>query len=222
MSEGAVGFLVLLGLTAGAAVLWHALVKSYLLASVAAGLTAAGAFQVFDYVHRGHLDMFFHIVIMVTVPLCCGLSLIIGLPFLLRRTRQERNRLRNGHDKQETSSRTPEVDRRWLWAFRIAAVVCFPLAARAVSSFFPPRSFEDSVVLFLFLLPYAFILWGLRRHPNRATLSLAVGMGWVMGLVGAVMGFFSGSVLFLALAAAHVALAATAIKVRQAEPATDY
>jgi len=52
MSEGAVGFLVLLGLTAGAAVLWHALVvTSYLLASVGAALSAVVAFQVFDYVH---------------------------------------------------------------------------------------------------------------------------------------------------------------------------
>ena len=225
MIDTPVGFLVLLGVTAGSAVLWHALVKWYLLASVGAGLTAVVAIQVAVYLHQGNLGMFFVIAIIGTVPLCFGLSLVTGLPFLLRRTRQERNRFRNGHGKLETSSRTPEVDRRWLWAFRIAAVACFALTARAVSFFIPPLSFENSIVLFFFLLPYAIILWGLRRHPNRAALSLAEAMGWGMGLIYAVIGVLIYVVLGVlsgsAMVAAHVALAATAMKVRQAEPAPD-
>lgn len=226
MSEDAVGFLVLLGSTAGAAVLWHALVKSYLLASVGAALSAVVAFGVLNYVRQGHLDMFFPLFIILLIPRCFAFSLIIGLPFLLHRTRQERNRLRNGRGKQEASSCAPEVDRRWLWAFRIAAVVCFALATRVLLFSVQLGGVEDSFLRFLFLLPYAVILWGLRRHPNHATLFLAAGMGW-MGAVVSVLsslvyaGWASPSGLFLALAA-HVALAVTAIEVRRAEPATDY
>ena len=222
MSEDPVGFLVLLGSTAGAAVLWHALVKSYLLASVGAALSAVVAFGVLNFVRQGHLDMFFPLFIMLLVPRCFAFSLIIGLPFLLHRTRQERNRLRNGRGKQEASSCAPEVDRRWLWAFRIAAVVCFALATRVLLFSVQLGGVEDSFLRFLFLLPYAVILWGLRRHPNRAALSLAGAMGWGMGLIYAVIGVLIYVVIGVlpgsVLVTAHVALAATAMKVRQAKP----
>ena len=105
MSEGAVGLLVLLGVGVASAVLWHSLVKNYGLACVGATLTAVVAFQVLDYLHRGgRMDMFFPIffpiVILVTTALYFGLSLLIGWPFLLRRTRQERDRFTNGHGNQ--------------------------------------------------------------------------------------------------------------------------
>ena len=158
------------------------------------------------------------------VPRCFAFRLIIGLPFLLHRTRQERNRLRNGRGKQEASSRAPEVDRRWLWAFRSAAVVCFALATRVLLFSIQLGGVEDSFLRVLFLLPYAVILWGLRRHPNRATLFLAASMGWMGAVVMppalVLAGWTSPSGLFLALAA-HLALAVTAIKARHAEPATD-
>ncbi len=112
MSDFAVEIPILLGVTAGVAILWHGLVKNYLLASVGAALTAMAAIQVLLYVHQGYLGLFYVISLVVSALLCIPLSLIIGLPFLSSRTRKERNRLRNGHGKQETSSRTPKVDRR--------------------------------------------------------------------------------------------------------------
>ena len=93
-------------------------------------------------------------------------------------------------------------------------MVCFLLSAGAVSSFFPPPSFANSIVLLFLLVPYVVILWGLRGYPNRLILALAGAMGWGMGLIYAVIGVLSGSVLFLALAV-------TAMKVRQPEPPAD-
>ncbi len=55
-------------------------------------------------------------------------------------------------------------------------MVCFPLAARVLLLVFSPRRFESGILLFLFLLPYAVILWGLlRRIPY--SFPTKVGMG---------------------------------------------
>ena len=70
------------------AVLWHQYVSNYLVASLAASVTAVVVFQVLAYIHLGYLDPFALIAVVTTSAVALAIALAIGLPIRARRKRK--------------------------------------------------------------------------------------------------------------------------------------
>jgi hypothetical protein len=91
MSDGATGFLVLMGLSVVVAVGSHWTIRRYLLASIVAAMLASVAFQVVIYLKEGYLDSFFLIALGFGALVALGIAAIVGIPFMLvRRSRKKR------------------------------------------------------------------------------------------------------------------------------------
>lgn len=92
MSEAAEGILILLGVTVVLAALSHLLIGKYLPASLVAALVSAAVFQILNFAHLGYIDPFLPVAVLVSAPLCFGLSLVVGLPFRSRRLARDKAR----------------------------------------------------------------------------------------------------------------------------------
>jgi hypothetical protein len=89
MSDGATGFLVLMGLSVLVAVGSHWMIRRYLLASIFAAMLESAAFQVVIYFKEGHLDPFFLFALGFGALVALGIAAIVGIPFMLvRRNRK--------------------------------------------------------------------------------------------------------------------------------------
>lgn len=87
MSDGAVGFLVLIAISVGVAAVGHALTARYALTSVGSGLLSAVLF-VGLVIARGDRDPFIAIAAVVAAGVGIIVALVVGLPFLrVRSTR---------------------------------------------------------------------------------------------------------------------------------------
>lgn len=87
MSDGAVGFLVLLSISVGVAAVGHALSARYALTSVLSGLLSSGLF-VWLVIARGDRDPFIAIAAVVGAGFSILIALMVGLPYLLMRSRR--------------------------------------------------------------------------------------------------------------------------------------
>lgn len=67
---------------------FHCLIKSYLFASVWSAVAATLALQLVDYFEAGSLDPFFLVAAIISWLVALGISLLIGLPFVLCRRRR--------------------------------------------------------------------------------------------------------------------------------------
>lgn len=90
MNEGLEGILILLGITVVTALASHALIRTYLAASLVAAFVSVVAFQGLNYAHLGYVDPYLPIAVVVSAVICFVLSLAIGLPFRRKRLRQTR------------------------------------------------------------------------------------------------------------------------------------
>ena len=90
MSEGAIGFLIFLGISVLAALLAHWFIRSYLLASLCAAPVASVGFQVVGYLHDGHLYPLFIVGLAFGAVFAFAVALVAGIPFFCVRRRQEK------------------------------------------------------------------------------------------------------------------------------------
>lgn len=90
MNEGAIGFLVLIGISVFTALLAHRLIRHYLLASLCAAIIASIGFQFAVYLHLGHLDPFFIIALATGAVVTFLAAALVGVPFIrVRRKRKD-------------------------------------------------------------------------------------------------------------------------------------
>lgn len=90
MSEGAIGFLVLIGISVFAALLAHWLIGQYLLASLSAAVIASIGFQFAVFLYLGYLDPFFIIALAAGAVVAFAVASIVGVPFIrIRRKRKD-------------------------------------------------------------------------------------------------------------------------------------
>ena len=90
MSEGAAGFLVLIGISVSAALLAHWLIRRYVLASLCATVIASIGFQFAAYLHLGYLDPFFIIALATGAAVAFAVAALVGVPFVrIRRKRKD-------------------------------------------------------------------------------------------------------------------------------------
>ena len=87
MSEGAVGLLVLLGISVVVPLIGHSLSTRYLLTSFLSGVIAISAFLALVLL-RGDRDPFIAIAAVMGRGLAVLIALVVGLPFLFWRTRK--------------------------------------------------------------------------------------------------------------------------------------
>ena len=87
MSDGAVGFLVLVSISVGIAALGHALNVRYALTSIVSGLLAIALFLLI-VIARGDADPFIAIAAVVGAAFSTVVAFVVGLPFLLMRSRR--------------------------------------------------------------------------------------------------------------------------------------
>ena len=85
MDEGTVGIFVLVGISIGAALLFHWLIRSYIIASFGAAIVADIVFQVAAYLHIGYLDPFFVIALVTGGGIALGIAIVVGIPFAIFR-----------------------------------------------------------------------------------------------------------------------------------------
>lgn len=90
MSEGAVGFMVLIGLSIGTAVCFHFLIHHYALAIICAAISSDILFQIVVYLHAGYLDPFFTIALVTGGAIALVIAAIIGVPFAFLRRKEQR------------------------------------------------------------------------------------------------------------------------------------
>ena len=90
MSEGAVGMLVLVGISVAVPLIGHSLSTRYLPTSVLSGVISITAFLAIVLL-RGDRDPFIAIAAVVGGGLAVLIALLVGLPFIFRRT-QKRER----------------------------------------------------------------------------------------------------------------------------------
>lgn len=79
MSEATVGWLVLLSIAVGAALAWHILLRSFLLATLLATTTSVVLFQVAAYLHVGYLDPFYLIAVATSSVVCLFIAVAVGM-----------------------------------------------------------------------------------------------------------------------------------------------
>ena len=90
MSEGATGFLVLIGISVFTALLFHWFIRNYVIASFCAAVVADIGFQFVAYLHLGHLDPFFIIALVTGGGIAFAIAAIVGIPFIrVRRKRKD-------------------------------------------------------------------------------------------------------------------------------------
>jgi len=77
--------LVFLVLAILSSTLSHYLLKTYVPAAVVSAFITAITFQIVSYLVDGYVDPLFIIAVVVTWLLSFGISLLIGIPFLLER-----------------------------------------------------------------------------------------------------------------------------------------
>ena len=87
MSDGAVGFLVLISISVGVATVGHALSTRYVLTSIVSGLLSIVLF-VCLVIARGDRDPFIAIAAVVGAGFCIVIALMVGLPCLRMRSRR--------------------------------------------------------------------------------------------------------------------------------------
>ena len=86
MSEGAFGFLLLVAISTGAAIVAHWLNRQPWFASFAAAVCATVIFQIAVYLHAGRVDLFFPIAVVVGGFYSFAIALAIG--WLFRKVRR--------------------------------------------------------------------------------------------------------------------------------------
>ncbi len=89
MTEAATGWFVLLFIATGSALAWHILLRSFLLATSLATITAVVLFQVAAYLHAGYLDPFFLIAVVTSSVIC--LFVAVGVGMLVRSGSRDKN-----------------------------------------------------------------------------------------------------------------------------------
>ena len=82
MTEGVQGVFILVALSLCVSVTVHYFFRSYFPACFASALLASGLFQIFSFLHLGHLDPFSVIAFFVGAVIVFFISLVVGLPFL--------------------------------------------------------------------------------------------------------------------------------------------
>jgi hypothetical protein len=87
MSEGAVGFLVLIAISVVVASVAHALIARYFLASILSGLLSIALFLGL-VIARGDRDPFIAIAAVVGACFSTVLALMVGVPFMRSRARR--------------------------------------------------------------------------------------------------------------------------------------
>ena len=87
MSEGAVGFLVLVSISIGIAAVGHASSARYVLTSIVSGVLSIASFLGI-VIARGDADPFIAIAAVVGAAFSLVVAFIVGLPFLLMRSRR--------------------------------------------------------------------------------------------------------------------------------------
>lgn len=81
MSEATLGLLALFSIALVCAAGWHAVLRSFLVASLLATVTAVVLFQLLAYVRLGHLDPFFWVAVALSSVACLLVSLLVGWVF---------------------------------------------------------------------------------------------------------------------------------------------
>ena len=79
MSEGAVGLLVLIAISAIAAIIAHLLMRRYSLASLLAAILSTAVFQGLAFLHVGYLDPFLPMALLAGGALAYAIALMVGL-----------------------------------------------------------------------------------------------------------------------------------------------
>lgn len=90
MSETTVGWLALLSIAAGSALVWNILLRSFLLATLLATITSVVLFQVAAYLHVGYLDPFYLIAVATSSVICLFVAVAVGM--LVRNSNRGKNR----------------------------------------------------------------------------------------------------------------------------------
>ena len=80
---------VFVAISALTAVVCHAAIRFYVIASVLAGLVASLLYQVLAYVYAGFLDPFFMIAFVTGFVAATVISFIVGVPFMVKRGQQK-------------------------------------------------------------------------------------------------------------------------------------
>lgn len=88
MSESTEGILVLLSASTVVSLFFHTIFRSFAVACVVSAAIASVVFQVLAYFHAGYLDPFFVIALVVGGAVAYLVALVVGLPFLAYRRKQ--------------------------------------------------------------------------------------------------------------------------------------
>jgi hypothetical protein len=87
MSEATVGLIVMCATALVASVISHILITRAKVAILVAGTAAAALFQLFSYLHLGHLDKFFCVAVVVSWGYALAIAAVVAIPFRwLRKT----------------------------------------------------------------------------------------------------------------------------------------
>ncbi len=87
MSEGAIGILILIGISVIVAVLAHCFIRHYVLAVACTAFIASLAFNVAAYAH--HPDPFVGLALVFGAVYSGGIAALIGVPFILYRRKKQ-------------------------------------------------------------------------------------------------------------------------------------
>ena len=85
MNEELLQILIYISIPAITSFLFHICVKRYLIASVLSAVVSTILFPVFSYIEMGYFDPWLLLGLLPTLLICSGISLIVGLPFLVIR-----------------------------------------------------------------------------------------------------------------------------------------
>ena len=93
MSEGAVGFLVLLSIVTITSCGMHLLFRRYWIAVVLSALVSDVLFHAATYLHDGRFDMFFPLTLIFAFFYAAILAALVGVSFIIFRNRAVRKRM---------------------------------------------------------------------------------------------------------------------------------
>jgi len=96
MNESLQGIIILISIAIVSAIVWHTFLKRISIAILGSAITAAGTFQVCNYILLGYLEPFFIIALVTTFTIAFIIALIIGIPFRVWRGKQHIKSLKNG------------------------------------------------------------------------------------------------------------------------------
>ena len=91
MNERLLQIIIFIGIPVVTSGLFHTCMKRYLIASVLAAFISTILFPLLSYIEMGYFDPLLLLGLFTTFIVCSGVSLIVGLPFLIARRNKGEN-----------------------------------------------------------------------------------------------------------------------------------